>query len=117
MHRARKGGYGRTVIIQHGSRYSTLYAHLSKYASKAKRGKHVKQGQIIGYIGSSGMATGPHLHYEFRADGVHRNPLSFKFPGVAPIPNKYRSDFESKSAPLMAQLDVIGRRQVALVEQ
>ncbi|MEM7294081.1 MAG: peptidoglycan DD-metalloendopeptidase family protein [Pseudomonadota bacterium] len=88
VHRGSKGGYGRTIIIQHGSRYSTLYAHMSKYASKAKLGSRVKQGQIIGYIGSSGLATGPHLHYEFRADGVHRNPLSFKFPRCCPCRQK-----------------------------
>ncbi len=116
VHRGRKGGYGRTIVIKHGSRYSTLYAHLSKYAGKARVGKRVTQGQIIGYIGSSGLATGPHLHYEFRADGVHRNPLKFKFPGAAPVAKKYRQDFDLKTAPLFAKLDKLTRSQLALSE-
>ena len=116
VHRGRKGGYGRTIIIKHGTRYSTLYAHMSRYAKKLKVGSRVTQGQIIGYIGSSGLATGPHLHYEFRADGVHRNPLRFKFPGVAPVAKEYHDDFLAKSEPLFAQLDLLGRRQIALGE-
>ena len=113
IHRGRKGGYGRTIIIKHGTRYSTLYAHMSSYAKKLRTGSKVTQGQVIGYIGSSGMATGPHLHYEFRADGVHRNPLRFKFPGVAPVAKKYRVDFATQSKPLFAQLDLLSRRQLA----
>ena len=117
IHRGRKGGYGRTIVIQHGSRYSTLYAHMSKYASKARVGKRVKQGQIIGYVGKSGLASGPHLHYEFRADGVHRNPLRFKFPGVSPVATQHRADFQNKTAELTAQLDVLGRSRLALIQQ
>ena len=105
--RGRKGGYGHTVVIQHGSKYSTLYAHMSKYASKAKLGRHVKQGQIIGYVGSSGLATGPHLHYEFRANGVHRNPLRFNFPGVAPVAEEFKADFTDKTQPLVKQLSLL----------
>lgn len=114
VHRGRKGGYGRTIIIKHGSRYSTLYAHMSKYAHGTRPGNRVEQGQIIGYIGRSGLATGSHLHYEFRADGVHRNPLRFKFPGVAPVAKAHREDFATKTAPLFKQLDLLGRNQVAL---
>jgi murein DD-endopeptidase MepM/ murein hydrolase activator NlpD len=69
----RKGGFGNCVIVQHGSRYQTLYAHLSKFNRKARKGRRVKQGQVIGYVGSTGLATGPHLHFEFRVDGVHRD--------------------------------------------
>ncbi|MEM7208474.1 MAG: peptidoglycan DD-metalloendopeptidase family protein [Pseudomonadota bacterium] len=116
IHRGRKGGYGKTIIIQHGSRYSTLYAHLSKYAGKARVGSRVNQGDIIGYVGSTGLSTGPHLHYEFRADGVHRNPLRFKFPGVAPVADEYRDDFHRKTASLIAQLDTISRSRLALAE-
>ena len=71
----KKGGYGNTIILKHGGTYSTVYAHLNKYANGVRTGKRVKQGQIIGYVGRSGLATGPHLHYEFRVNGVHRNPL------------------------------------------
>lgn len=113
VHRGKKGGYGRTVIIQHGQSYTTLYAHLSKYNKKAKPGKKVKQGQIIGYVGRSGLATGPHLHYEFRLNGVHRNPLTVKLPAAQPIAKKYRSDFTLKTQPLIAQLDTLNRTLIA----
>ena len=75
MHRGRKGGYGNTVIIQHAGKYTTLYAHMSKYSRRAKVGNRVKQGQVIGYVGRTGLASGPHLHYEFLVNGKHRNPL------------------------------------------
>lgn len=88
-----KGGYGKTVVIQHGSRYQTLYAHLSQYNRKATRGRYVKQGQIIGYVGTTGLSTGPHLHYEFRVDGVHRDSLKVKLPTASPIPKKHRETF------------------------
>lgn len=99
--RGTKGGYGRTVIVQHGSKYTTLYAHMSKYAKSAKKGKTVSQGQIIGYVGKSGLATGPHLHYEFRVNGVHRNPLTVKLPKADPINKKYRSDFNRVAGDIM----------------
>jgi len=105
VHAGTKGGYGRTVVIQHGDRYSTLFAHMSRYARGIKNGVKVKQGQTIGYVGKTGLATGPHLHYEFRVNGVHKNPLRIALPQALPIDEKYISDFRSKSAPLLAQLD------------
>ncbi|MDH3342841.1 MAG: peptidoglycan DD-metalloendopeptidase family protein [Gammaproteobacteria bacterium] len=114
VHRGRKGGYGRTIIIQHGSKYSTLYAHLKSYKSNLKVGSKVKQGQTIGYLGSSGLATGPHLHYEFRVNGVHRNPLTVKLPTAKPVPKRYLADFELKTTPVLAQLNLLTRTQVAL---
>ena len=113
VHRGKKGGYGNTIIVQHGSKYSTLYAHMSKYRSGLTTGSRVKQGQIIGYVGSSGLATGPHLHYEFRVDGVHRDPLRVKLPGADPLANKYRDDFDKKAEALMAQLDLVRDVQLA----
>lgn len=112
--RGKKGGYGNVVIVKHGSRYSTLYAHLSKFNRKARSGRKVKQGQIIGYVGSSGLATGPHLHYEFRVNGVHRNPLTVRFPSAKSISKHHLADFKTDTAPLFAQLDVLNRNQVAL---
>ena len=112
--RGRKGGYGKTVIIQHGNSYSTLYGHLNNYNRKARSGSRVKQGQIIGYVGSTGRATGPHLHYEFRVNGTHRNPLTVKLPSAAPINKKHKEDFIAKSSPLLTQLDIIGNTNIAL---
>ncbi len=103
--RGRKGGYGRVVIIQHGSRYQTLYAHMNGFKRGIRVGKYVKQGQTIGYVGSSGRATGPHLHYEFRVNGVHRNPLTIRLPNAAPIKKAYKADFLRKANRLLAQLD------------
>ncbi len=104
---ARKGGYGRAIIIQHGGKYTTLYGHLSRYGRGIKRGKHVKQGQIIGYVGMTGLATGPHLHYEFRVNGVHRNPLTVKLPKAMRIPDDLMDEFKSQTEPLLSQLSSI----------
>ncbi len=114
IHVGRKGGYGKTVIIQHGGKYSTLYAHMSRIKPGMRRGKRVRQGQIIGYVGSTGRSTGPHLHYEFRVNGVHRNPLTVRLPDAAPIKKKYKADFLNKSRRLVALLDVLQRTTVVL---
>ena len=114
IHKGRKGGYGRTIIIQHGSKYSTLYAHLNGYNRKLRVGSKVKQGQTIGYLGSSGLATGPHLHYEFRVNGVHRNPLTVKLPIAKPVAKRYLADFGVATAPVLAQLELFTRTQLAL---
>lgn len=100
-----KGGYGRVVILQHGSQYETLYAHLSRYRPGLKAGSKVKQGQIIGYVGSSGLATAPHLHYEFRVNGMHKNPVNIVMPRANPIPRQQLTAFRSQTAPLLAQIE------------
>ena len=102
-----RGGYGKAIELQHGARYSTLYGHLSRFASGIRSGSRVHQGQVIGYVGMTGLATGPHLHYEFRIDGVHRNPLTARFPDAAPLTAQYKQDFIQTSQGLLAQLDVI----------
>ena len=106
-------GYGRTVVLKHGTTYSTLYAHMSGFARGLRTGSRVRQGQVIGYIGQSGLATGPHLHYEFRVDGVHRNPLTIKPPQAEPIQTNLRPAFESAARPLLAQLELVTTRAVA----
>lgn len=113
IHIGKKGGYGNTIIVQHGTRYSTLYAHMSKYRGGLKTGSRVRQGQTIGYVGSSGLATGPHLHYELRVDGTHRDPLRVKLPGADPLNEKYMADFTSKAKALIAQIDLVRDVQVA----
>jgi len=110
----KKGGYGNTVMIQHAGRYSTVYAHIQKFKRGLKKGGRVTQGDIIGYVGSSGLATGPHLHYEFRINGIHRNPLTVKLPDATPITARYRTDFQLNTQGYMTLLDTLGRTSVAL---
>ncbi len=110
----RKGGYGNVVILKHGGRYSTVYAHLSRFNRRARVGNRIQQGQIIGYVGATGLASGPHLHYEFRVNGVHRNPLTVKFPSTYPIPKRHRDNFELTTQAYVAQLDVLSRNALAL---
>lgn len=100
-----KGGYGQVVIVKHGDHYETLYAHMSSFKKGLKNGSSVKQGDIIGYVGQSGLATGPHLHYEFRIDGTHRNPLALNLPHSLPISKKLLADFKSQTKPLLALLN------------
>ncbi len=115
--KGKKGGYGKVMIVQHGSRYTTLYAHLKTYNRKLRTGSKVKQGQTIAYVGKTGLATGPHLHYEFRVNGVHRNPLTVKLPASKPVPKRYMADFELSTTPKFAQLDLLARTQhVALAD-
>lgn len=109
-----KGGYGNTVVIQHAGNYSTLYAHMSGFAKGIKQGSSVKQGQVIGYLGRSGLATGPHLHYEFRVNGVHQDPLKAKLPKVEPLPAKYKQAFTQLANKLIAQMDVFKSSKLAL---
>ena len=89
----RKGGYGRVLILQHGTRYTTLYAHLKAFRKGIRVGKRVKQGQVVAYVGSSGLASGPHLHYEFRVNGSHRDPLKVRLPHAKPIDKKRKEQF------------------------
>jgi len=100
-----KNGYGKTVIIQHGQTYKTLYAHMNKYGKGIKRGARVKQSQIIGSVGSTGLATGPHLHYEFYVNGAVRNPVRVALPKAQSVPKKQLSSFMLQTEPLVAQLD------------
>ena len=108
LFKGRKGGYGKAIIVQHGSGKQTLYAHMSGYKRGIRRGKSVKQGQTIGFVGSTGRATGPHLHYEFRINGVHRNPLTIKFASAKPVPKKFMTDFNAKTSEYVALLDIVG---------
>lgn len=110
-----KGGYGKTVQLRHGSQYSTLYAHMSRFARGIRSGATVSQGQTIGYVGQSGLATGPHLHYEFHVNGSHQDPLKVNLPSAASIPPQYSAEFAAVAQPLIAQLDSLAQNRDAEV--
>ena len=99
-----KSGYGNVIILQHGDNITTLYAHMSGFNSAFKLGDRVKQNQVIGYVGSSGLATAPHLHYEYRVNGVHKNPRTVKLPQAQPIKKEYVNDFLVQSKSIMSEL-------------
>jgi murein DD-endopeptidase MepM/ murein hydrolase activator NlpD len=107
--RGRQGGYGNAVVIEHGGGITTLYGHLSRFAKGAGNGQRVRQGQVIGYVGRTGLASGPHLHYEYRVNGVHRNPQTVKLGDAQPIAAELLVDFTARTRPLLAELDLINR--------
>ena len=110
-----KGGYGRTVVLDHGKGYTTLYAHMSRFG-KYKPGQSIKQGTVIGYVGSSGLATGPHLHYEFRIGGVHRNPLTVTMPPPEPLKGAALAAFRAQTGPALARIQQVEDIMYAKVE-
>lgn len=110
--RGRERGYGNVVIIKHDRHYSTIYAHMSRFAA-IRVGQHVDQGQTIGYVGMTGLATGPHLHYEFRVDGTARNPLTVTLPKPEPLPATELAVFKRQAAPMLAKLDTLDSLQLA----
>ncbi|QDH68845.1 M23 family metallopeptidase [Marilutibacter alkalisoli] len=103
-----QGGYGRTVVLDHGRGYTTLYAHMSRFGNY-KVGQRVPQGSVIGYVGTSGLSTGPHLHYEFRVNGVHRNPLSVTMPPPEPLRGQALAAFRAQTAPALARIQQVER--------
>ncbi len=100
-----KGGYGNVVEIEHSRSITTVYGHLSRFAKGTRAGTHVTQGQVIAYVGMTGLATGPHLHYEYRVNGVFKNPQTVPLPDASPIEPRFRDDFLAKSLPLLATLE------------
>jgi murein DD-endopeptidase MepM/ murein hydrolase activator NlpD len=100
----RQGGYGNFILLRHQGAYSTGYGHLSRFAAGLRKGSRVHQGQVIGYVGQTGWATGPHLHYEFRVSNVQRNPMSVALPAALPIPADKLVAFRASSQPLSGQL-------------
>jgi murein DD-endopeptidase MepM/ murein hydrolase activator NlpD len=101
-----KGGYGNVVEIDHSRGIVTVYGHLSRFARGLRTGEHVNQGSVIAYVGMTGLATGPHLHYEFRINGVFKNPQTVSLPDAGPIEARWREDFLERTAPLLASLEV-----------
>jgi len=110
-------GYGNVVILEHHSRYSTLYAHQSRIAPGIKKGVRVTQGQVIGYVGMTGWATGPHLHYEFRIAGKHVNPLSVELPVARLLTPAQAKAFAVAAEPYKAQMQMLAALQEAVPPQ
>ena len=104
----RKGGYGNTVIVDHGRGVTTLYAHMSRFGKAGRTGRQVKQGEVIGYVGSTGASTGPHLHYEYRVNGQHKNPSTVPLPN-SEVPTRYAAEFRSAAGASLAQLQLADR--------
>lgn len=112
----RQRGYGKLIILKHRGRYSTAYAHLSAFAKGLRKGKRVNQGDIIGYVGSTGMVTGPHLHYEFRINGVQRNPQRVVMPAAIPLSAKNIPAFKKYAKPLMARLHMLRNTNLVFLD-
>ncbi|MDX9741210.1 MAG: peptidoglycan DD-metalloendopeptidase family protein [Gammaproteobacteria bacterium] len=111
-----QGGYGKVIAVRHKGNKVTVYGHLSGFASGIKTGKRVSQGETIGYVGATGLATGPHLHYEFRVDGVHRNPLTVAIPPATPLPTTVLSKFRSVANGYLSQMTLTKGWQLAKLD-
>ena len=112
----KRSGYGQVVIVQHQGRYTTVYGHLSRFASGLRRGQRVNQGEIIGYVGMTGLASGPHLHYEFLINGQHRNPLRVALPDAAPIANVQKVAFQEATGSLIERLGLLRDANLAKLD-
>jgi murein DD-endopeptidase MepM/ murein hydrolase activator NlpD len=99
-----RGGYGNAIVLTHGANVATLYGHMSRFARNVHVGTRVQQGDVIGYVGMTGLATGPHLHYEYLTNGVHRNPQTVQLPGAEPLRAQDLQRFREAAAPLIAAL-------------
>lgn len=112
----KSGGYGKLIVLRHQGRHTTHYAHLNDFAKGLRKGVRVSQGDIIGYVGKTGWATGPHLHYEFRTNGVHQNPLKIALPSAPPLASQQMAEFRLRADPLVYRLDRIRGSDLALLE-
>ena len=111
-----QGGYGNVIIVRHPGNITTVYAHLMGFTRGLRKGVNVAQGDIIGAVGQSGWATGPHLHYEFRTSGQARNPLAVVLPAALPIAANEIAAFRTQADPLAVRLELIGQGDLALLE-
>ena len=112
-----QNGYGNVVVVRHQGQFSTLYGHMSRFAPGLSKGSRVSQGDIIGHVGQTGWATGPHVHYEFRVADVPVNPMTVAMPQAFPLEGKHLAAFMRKSAPLMDRIAMLrDARQYALLD-
>jgi murein DD-endopeptidase MepM/ murein hydrolase activator NlpD len=112
----KQNGYGNVVIVRHQGKYSTVYGHLSRFAKGLHNGQRVSQGEVIGYVGMTGLATGPHLHYEFRVNGVQRDPLRIALPDATPLDSSYRSTFAPVASGFVARLNLLRNTNLARLD-
>lgn len=110
--KGRKGGYGNVIILKHRNGIKTLYGHLSRFAKGLQKGNKVAQGDIIGFVGMSGLATGPHLHYEFLLNGKHRDPMTVPLPTSVPLEAKYQKAFDAQALDYLAKLEMLNRNLI-----
>lgn len=112
----KQGGYGNLLVLQHQGQYSTAYGHLSSFAKGLHKGSKVNQGDVIAQVGMTGLATGPHLHYEFRVAGVQRNPLSITMPTAFPIAAQNKADFTRMAENLAERLNLLKNTNLASLD-
>jgi murein DD-endopeptidase MepM/ murein hydrolase activator NlpD len=111
-----KGGYGNVIVLKHENGVTTVYGHLSRFADGLHKGEKVAQGDLIGFVGMTGLATGPHLHYEFMVNGEHRDPMTVALPKADPITGQNKVAFDAVSRELSAQIDLLGNSNIAALE-
>ncbi len=111
-----QGGYGNLIVLRHQSKYTTWYGHLSGFAKNVRKGARIAQGDVIGYVGATGLATGPHLHYEFRINDVHQNPLRVVLPSAPPIGPDRKAAFDAAAAPLVQRLQLLRGTTLARID-
>ena len=112
----KEGGYGNAVKINHQGRYTTVYGHLSRFARYLRKGQRVTQGQVIGYVGMTGLTSGPHLHYEFKINGKHHNPMRVALPDSNPVDDADKATFQSVADKLVAQLNLLRNTNLAKLD-
>ena len=110
----KEAGYGKAIKIRYGHHYEALYGHLRGFAKNINVGNHVHKGQLIGYVGETGWATGPHLHFGFFVNGIAKNWLAMRLPSMLAIPHSYFSQFVAVSKRLMAELELYQDTQLAV---
>jgi murein DD-endopeptidase MepM/ murein hydrolase activator NlpD len=112
----KQGGYGNVVMVDHQGHFTTVYGHLSRFSSGIHKGQRLGQGQLVGYVGMTGLASGPHLHYEFRMNGIQRDPLKVALPDGKPVSDAQKTAFVESTRDLFAQLDMLRNTRVAKLD-
>lgn len=112
----KQNGYGNVIMVNHQGRYTTVYGHLSRFASGLHKGQRVSQGEVIGYVGMTGLATGPHLHYEFRVNGMQHDPLRVALPDAKPISAAQMAAFQPVAARFTAELELLRNTNLAKLD-